>query len=228
MYVIGKDSVSDCIWSAIGGKQEVIARRLSEWWWESVALEKLLVTSVCFLVRRGSAQGFCGEWHMFSQMPPPAANTPPFFDDRLETGRCSLTMGRDRDWVVFDMNYGWLKKEALMLVQQGMNPEPWYTHPQSVSQWAPLRRSLLFFFNKLGGREMKRDPPTGMKCLPWESFGSDRVMTYLTTENKQQLYCRRGHNGVDDGSPACYPLGSPSLQPLGSEFACKVPFRGCF
>lgn len=52
---------------------------------------------------------------------------------------------------------------------------------------------------------MKRDPPTGVKCLPWESFGSDWVMTYLTTENKQQLCYRRGHDGVGDGSPACYP-----------------------
>lgn len=67
-----------------------------------------------------------------------------------------------------------------MLVQQGLTP--------IVSHSEPLSEEVYFFifFNKVGGREMKRDPPTGVKCLPWESFGSDRVMTYITTENKQK------------------------------------------
>lgn len=53
---------------------------------------------------------------------------------------------------------------------------------------------------------MKRDPPTGVKYLPWESCSSDSVMTYLTTENKKQLCYRNGHDRAVYGNPACNPI----------------------
>lgn len=67
-------------------------------------------------------------------------------------------------------------------------------------------RAKACLFNRRGGNEIKRHPPTGVKYLPWESFGSDSAMTYLTTENKQQLCYRKGHDRAGYGSPACCPL----------------------
>lgn len=76
----------------LGGKREVKALRLS-------GQDLMMRTRGPF-----AARGFCGEWHVLTQIPPPAAKTPPSFDDGLETGRRSLVMGRDRDGVGFEMN----------------------------------------------------------------------------------------------------------------------------
>lgn len=53
-------------------------------------------------------------------------------------------------------------------------------------------------------------------------------MTYLTTENKQQLCYRRGHDGVGDGSPACYPPGFSKFTATGVRVHMQALLQGMF
>lgn len=89
-------------------------------------------------------------------------------------------------------------------------------------------RAKACLFNRRGGKEMKRDPPTGVKYLPWERFGSDSAMTYLTTGEQVAIMLQKGAWWGRIWEPCLLPLAIQSLQPLRSEFTCKTPLRAVF
>lgn len=95
----------------------------------------------------------------------------------------------------------------------------------SLSQKTSAERAKACLFNREAGL---RGPPTGVKCLLWESSSSDCVMTYLTAQNKQPLWYRNGHDKAGYGSRAVAPCYSKFTASEVRVHMRATPARGCF